>query len=204
MKALVLSLFLVSPLALADSSQQILQQKLAALKTFSAKFAQTVTDKQGEVLQQGKGQLQLQQPDKLRWQVQPPNENTLIADGKTLWHVDPFVEQVIAWDQASQVANNPIVLLAQPHSDAWQQYTITQQGQQFSVTAKSNTSQVAKLVFQFDGDKLVALDIVDRQQQLSHLQFSDIKQGIALDASLFQFSLPSGYNLDDQRDSAGT
>ncbi|WP_416308433.1 outer membrane lipoprotein chaperone LolA [Neptunicella sp. SCSIO 80796] len=195
---------LITNLSFADTAKTALQDKLTQLQSYSADFNQKVTDAQGQVLQQSTGSIQLLQPNKLHWQVNEPNENILIADGHTLWHVDPFVEQVIALDQAEAVKNNPIVLLAEPQSDAWQSYSISQQGNKFEVVTSAETSQIAKLVFIFEQDKLTELQIVDRQEQLSQLIFSHIQQGQDIDSKLFDFSMPEGFSLDDQRnDPAG-
>lgn len=195
---------MLSTLTFAQSAKSALQQKLTQLQSYSADFSQTVTDAQHTVLQESSGHIALLQPNKLHWQVNEPNENVLIADGSTLWHIDPFVEQVIALDQSEAVKNNPIVLLAEPQSDVWQSYTITQQGNAFSVETNAETSQIAKLVFVFEQDKLTELHIFDRQEQLSKLIFSHIQQGQNIDSSLFKFNLPAGYSLDDQRnDPAG-
>nr|WP_241737672.1 outer membrane lipoprotein chaperone LolA [Neptunicella marina] len=195
---------LISGTASAESAKQQLQSKLSALKSYSAVFAQTVIDAKGQVLQQATGKIRLLQPNKLFWEVDEPNENVLIADGISLWHVDPFVEQVVAMDQLAAVSNNPIVLLAQPDSKAWDEYSIAanESGDKFTVSTSSESSQIEQLVFVFDGKTLKALDIIDRQQQTTQLIFDDIKQGAPISTAIFKFSLPDGYTLDDQRNVA--
>lgn len=197
-------LLLVSGVVNAETAKQQLQSKLSALKSYSAVFAQTVVDAKGQVLQQATGKIRLLQPNKLFWEVDEPNENILVADGISLWHVDPFVEQVVAMDQLAAVSNNPIVLLAQPNSKAWDEYAITgnDSNNKFTVTTSSESSQIEQLVFIFDGKTLKALDIVDRQQQTTQLIFDDIKQGAPISSAIFKFSLPDGYTLDDQRNVA--
>lgn len=176
-----------------------LQAKLSNLKTYQANFSQQVVDAQGEVLQNAQGQLTLMQPNKLHWQVAEPNENILIADGTTLWHVDPFVEQVVAIDQNQAIENNPMILLTNPQSDAWQDFLVSRQDNDFVIEAKAADAQIAKLTVSFEGDTLASLKIADHQQQTSHLQFTDIEQNQPIDEKLFIFSLPDGYELDDQR-----
>ena len=189
-----------------SSSQQDTQQvqlslkkKLAGLKSFVAKFEQTVTDAQQLVLQNSQGSITLEQPNKMLWEVSEPNENILIADGMTLWHVDPFVEQVVAMDQQKAVINNPIMLLTSPDSDAWNDFAISQQDNVFFVDAKGEESQIARLELVFTGNTLTMLTFVDRQQQRSELIFTDIQQNIDISQEMFVFSLPAGFDLDDQR-----
>ena len=49
----------------ADLDQ--LRGKLNLLNSFTANFEQVVKDEQGEVLQQGQGEIALQQPNKISW-----------------------------------------------------------------------------------------------------------------------------------------
>ena len=91
-----------------QSDEDKLKTRLETLNYFSADFTQKVTDANHEVLQEATGVIKLKQPNKLYWELDPPNENILIADGTTLWNVDPFVEQVTAINQTQAVANNPL------------------------------------------------------------------------------------------------
>lgn len=185
--------------AAQSNAEEKLKIKLSKLVTFEAQFNQKVTDKTDELLQESTGVLKLMQPNRLYWEAFEPSENILIADGKTLWHVDPFVEQVIARDQQQAVANNPIVLLSNPGSEFWQEFTISQTQQSFTIVANDPDAQIDKLVLVFNGDILSSLQLYDRQQQLSNLTFIDIKQNQTLEPSDFIFILPEGFDLDDQR-----
>lgn len=198
-RVLILCLGLLSFAAHSAPAATVLKEKLKGLTSFDAGFRQTVTDMQGQPLQSATGHIFLKQPNQLHWRVDEPNEALLIADGNTVWHVDPFVEQVIAIDQQQAIDNNPLILLAQPESAHWQRFNVTQQGQQFTITSHQNDGQIVSLSLHFDGERLVALDMVDRQSQRSELVFGNIKQNQLLSQDLFQFSMPSGYELDDQR-----
>ncbi|GAB5380624.1 MAG: outer membrane lipoprotein chaperone LolA [Aliiglaciecola sp.] len=178
---------------------QSLKQKLELLKTYTAMFEQTVVDGQGELVQNASGQLTLKQPNLMIWQVNEPDENLMVADGATLWYSDPFVEQVTAVDQTSSVANNPVVLLTDPENQAWDAFVISRVDEGFMVSAKEPESQVAQLFLKFDNDTLTALHFVDRQQQTSRLVFSDIRQNLPIGDEQFVFSVPDGFELDDQR-----
>ena len=192
---------LVVPLlsAQAEDATANLRVKLAQLKTYHANFTQQVVDGQGELLQNAQGQLSLKQPKRMHWQVAEPNENTLIADGLTLWHIDPFVEQVVAITQAQAIENNPMILLTNPQSEAWQDFIISQRDNSFVIQAKDADAQVASLTLVFSADTLVQLKVADHQQQVSTLDFSDIRQNQPLDDQRFVFVMPQGYELDDQR-----
>jgi outer membrane lipoprotein carrier protein len=196
--ALVLSLPSVA--SEIQNSAAELKARLSELHSFEADFEQQVTDLQGELLQTATGKLQLQQPNKMRWQLYEPDETTLIADGDTVWHIDPFMEQVIAYQQSQAVQGNPLILLAEPDSDHWQSFQISQpETGRFVIKSQSEDSQIASLSLTFKDDVLVQLTFEDRQQQRTQMAFSQIASNIALAPELFEFTLPEGYELDDQR-----
>lgn len=194
-------LFCVSSVVSAEQdAKSALQAKLAQLKSFVANFEQTVTDVNGELLQQAKGQIIVQQPQRLRWEVLPPNEGLLIADGKTLWHVDPFVEQVIAIDQKKAVSDHPIMLLAEPNSELWQDYNVSFINGAYVVKPMKQPQSVKQFNLLFnDADVLSGIEILDQQDQRNHLQFSQAQPNARIKKGLFDFTVPEGFELDDQR-----
>lgn len=183
-----------------DASKAKLQEKLGQLESFSASFEQVVTDKAGEELQTAQGKLYLKQPQKLYWESFEPNEMQLIADGETLWHVDPFVEQVIAINQTDAARDHPIMLLAQQDSPMWQHYLVEETAaDQFTMLSLLPDSDFVSLSLTFDKNTLTQLIIVDKMEQRNQLTFSEVVQNEPLTPALFQFDLPEGYDLDDQR-----
>lgn len=182
-----------------QTAAESLRIKLQSMVNFQAEFAQKVVDAEGNLLQESAGRLVLQQPDKMLWEVIEPDENLLIADGGTLWHVDPFVEQVVAMSQQATIANNPFVLLTDPYSEAWQQFAVRQLNGTFVIESVLPDSQIVKLVLSFDDERLIRLSFEDRQQQVSDLSFNDIEMNEVIPASVFSFSVPEGFTLDDQR-----
>lgn len=184
---------------LSSQSKENLQRHLSQLSSFSAHFSQTVVDAQGELLQEAQGELKLKQPSRMMWHVTAPDESVLIADGTTLWHSDPFVEQVTASDQAKSVANNPIILLTSNDPSIWQQFDVVQDGDDFAIHSLDPQTQVEKLTLTFSDDTLVSLQMIDRQQQVNTLVFSSIQQNGAMSDDIFIFTIPDGFELDDQR-----
>ncbi|MGJ8679928.1 outer membrane lipoprotein chaperone LolA [Paraglaciecola sp.] len=199
---LVISMmFSVYTNANTDQAKQLLQSKLLTFKSYQANFVQTVVDLDNTVLQQANGILYLQQPNKLRWELFAPNESTLIADGESLWNLDPFMEQVVAYKQSAQIENNPLILLTDSNSDDWDNYQVSLDENKFVITPKEALSSgVFSLTLMFDNeDKLTELSTIDSQGQASTLKFSKILQNTSAAKSTFIFSLPKGWELDDQR-----
>jgi outer membrane lipoprotein carrier protein len=198
---LVFTVLLNSTLALStelDAKQQ-LKVKLAELKTYQANFTQTVVDIENTLLQQASGRIVLQQPNNLYWELFEPNESVLLADGNNIWNVDPFLEQVVVYTANAALENNPLILLTNPESSQWQEFEVNQLNNQFVITPKELGGGVESLRLVFKGDMLVELESQDSQQQKSLLSFSEIEQNNSLPAETFIFTMPEGYELDDQR-----
>tara|TARA_R110002153_G_scaffold264615_1_gene426638 strand:- start:9307 stop:9936 length:630 start_codon:yes stop_codon:yes gene_type:complete len=181
-----------------DAKQQ-LKVKLSLLATYQANFTQTVVDIENTLLQQASGRIVLQQPNKLYWELFEPNESVLLADGDNIWNVDPFLEQVVVNSADVALDNNPLILLTNPDSSKWQEFTVSQSDNQFIITPLELNGGIESLRLVFNGDLLVELESQDGQQQKSVLSFSDIKQNKPLPANTFIFVIPEGYELDDQR-----
>jgi outer membrane lipoprotein carrier protein len=197
---LVSALLLINPaFAQAQDAKQQLKTKLAQLKTYQAKFIQQVTDFENTVLQQATGQIMLEQPNKLYWELFEPNESVLLADGRSIWNIDPFLQQVVVYSADSALDNNPLILLTDPNSDRWQEFNVSTTDSQFVITPLTDNGGVEFLRLVFAGNNLIELESRDAQQQTSRLLFSEIKQNQGLPSAQFTFVKPAGFELDDQR-----
>lgn len=178
-----------------------LKTKLAKIPQFNAHFVQTVVDVEGIELQRNSGTMLLKQPNLLRWEVTEPNESVLVADGETVWYFDPFVEQVTAYSQQEMSKSTPVLLLAQPYSELWNDYQVAKIDQRYVLSANQNDqAQVQSLSISFnENDVLKQLNIVDLQGNNSTFLFDHVDAENPLPEDSFSFEIPVGFDLDDQR-----
>lgn len=176
--------------------------KLVKISFFSAKFTQQVVDEQGQVLQNGSGEISVSKPNLVHWQTLLPDETLLVSDGEVLWAYDPFIEQVIAYTLNNVIANTPILLLTSNDASLWDNFTVSKvNNETFIVLAKDANSQVKKLELSFDKEtsELTRFTILDATGQLSIISLKDVDYINVPDSTLFKFTLPNGVYLDDQR-----
>lgn len=198
-----------------------LKALLNDMRQFRANFAQTVVDAQQNVVHEAQGVLTMTRPDKLRWETTFPDETLLIADGEAVWNVDTFVEQVTVLSQANAIKDNPVMLLTSNDDSTWSMFSISQLdnelsklvGQKnrseqentsglrsFQITPKQQGGQILTLTLTFNSDnELAALTMLDAQQQISTLTFSDIETTFPLAADTFEVEVPDSFIIDDQR-----
>lgn len=194
----VIATYCSSVSAQSEDAKQALQSQLAQLESFSAQFVQTVTDINGELVHEAEGVITLQRPNQLHWHTTFPDEILLVADGESVWQVDYFVEQVTVVDQSSAIENNPMMLITSDNTADWQNFGISQNGEEFLIQALTQ-GPIAQLSLTFTDGVLSQLRSVDAQQQTSQLVFSEQQVNPAIMTGQFQTQLPDGFVLDDQR-----
>lgn len=182
-----------------------LRSLLAEFTTLKASFSQTINDMQGQELQASTGELLLKKPQQLRWSVTSPEESLLVADGMTVYNVDPFVEQVTLLDQAALTKSNPLMLLITDKESQWEQVAVVQNKDSFVIVSLAADSPITKLVLNFGKDKkLLSIVSTDRQQQRNNLRFSNVIYDKNINHIDFTYTPPPTWVIDDQREQASS
>ncbi|MEN9373143.1 MAG: outer rane lipoprotein chaperone LolA [Pseudomonadota bacterium] len=184
-----------------------LETFIKTVKTGRSEFTQTVTQpaKEGrpERSKISSGHFEFLRPSYFRFTYKKPFEQSIVADGQTLWLYDPDLNQVTARKQAQALASTPAALIAsavdvkslqndfvlspQPDSDGLVWVLATPKG-------KDNPLQSIRIGFRLT--ELAVLEMVDNFGQRSHLRFSKMEANPSppnhpkLDAKSFQFTPP--------------
>lgn len=192
--------FIMASSANASEAKKQLRQKLVEISSYRASFVQTVNNALGEELQQTSGILSFGKPERMRWQVQTPDESLSIIDGKHIYNIDPFVEQVTILNQESVTADNPLALLLNDGDAAWEDVEVSQDGTTFVVVSTVSDANIRQLALFFDEQgNLSRFQTTDTQEQVNDLVFSDIQTNPMLALDHFTAVIPDGYEIDDQR-----
>ena len=161
-----------------------------------------MVDEDDNVLQEGQGSLAVKKPHFLHWKTTEPEESLIVSDGSTLWVYDPFVEQASAYAIENSVANTPILLLTSTDDSLWQQYTVSQQNaDSYLIHSNDESSRIKTLSLKFlpNSHHLKSFSMLDSTGQLSVITLENTNTQSNVDTTLFNFSLPEGAYLDDQR-----
>lgn len=192
------ALLSASSLAFADAADE-LQNRLNQVTVLSADFSQTVTSVGGKNVQQGSGKLQIKRPNLFRMDTKSPQETQIIADGKTLWYYDPFVQQVTAQWVKDAVNNTPFVLLTSNDKSHWNQYSVTQNADTFVLKPKAKNSNIKQFDIRVDANGVLKnFSTTEKDGQTNLYVLRNITNQTLAD-SLFRFNVPKGVELDDQR-----
>lgn len=198
-KAIIGSMILMTAQLAFANAQQTLQERLDKVASYSAQFTQRVINTQGQLLQNGKGTFMVKRPALFRLDTTSPEESQLISDGKTLWYYNPFVQQVTAKNLAQSVENTPFVLLTDNNSKNWKEYNVTQVSNTFKLTPKSANSALKYFTIYIDKNGLIRnFSSTDKDGQVNAYNLTNLSTK-PLANKLFEFKVPAGVELDDQR-----
>jgi outer membrane lipoprotein carrier protein len=182
--------------------KKLLMTKLAQLDFFSANFTQKILSESGDLLQEGSGTLSISKPNLVNWQTIEPDETSIVSDGKTLWFYDPFIEQASAYSLDKAIDNTPMLLLTNNDESLWIKYTVEQRDDEFIITPLTQESQIKSLSLRFsttDSVQLSEFAFKDVTGQVSRIELSKFNATDKPAAKLFEFILPEGVRLEDER-----
>ena len=184
-------------LASADGLKS-LENFMKGTQTGRADFTQVVTsppkDGQAARSKTSSGTFEFQRPGRFKFIYQKPFEQTIVADGQTLWLLDVDLNQVTQRPQAQALGSTPAALLASAPdlsaltADFTLEAAPDQDGLQWVLARlKTKDGQLQSVRVGFAGEQLAALDILDSFGQRSLIRFNGMQANAALPASTFQF-----------------
>ena len=207
----------VSLFALLAFAQLARADGLQALEAFirlthsgRAQFTQVVTApaREGQAARSktSSGTFEFSRPGKFRFHYVKPFEQTIVADGQTLWLYDVDLNQVTARKQAATLGSTPAALIASAtdlralQADFELQNAPDKDGLQWvSATPKAREGQLQSVRVGLrvgeKGGELAALEIADSFGQRSVLSFSKVEVNPKLAADAFAFKPPAGAEL---------
>ena len=190
-----------------DSLEQFLRQA----RTGQADFTQVVTtpgrDGQPPRSKTQTGNFAFERPGKFRFIYRKPFEQTIVADGQTLWLYDADINQVTARRQEQVLGSTPAAIVAAAPDLKTLQKTFDladepdQNGLQWvRATPKTRDTQIQTVRVGFKpattgAPELAALEITDSFGQRSTLTFTDFQNNPALPPQTFEFHPPAGADV---------
>ena len=189
-----------------ESAALELKAKLSKFEAIKSDFTQKIISPDGTLLNEGKGTLTISRPGKVLWEITAPEKEEIISNGKVVWFYTPFIEQVTILDYDSAIAGSAFILLAGASDETWTQYTVSKEStvsnKKTKFTIKKKSKRVSKnaYIIEFDKeDHISGFSRIESSGQKSSYVF-DVKRSYKKPSdSLFEFKIPKGIEVDDQR-----
>lgn len=183
-----------------------LESFVRTVKTARTDFTQVVTvpAKEGRAARTktSSGVFEFSRPGRFRFVYKKPFEQTIVADGQTLWLYDVDLNQVTTRTQAQALGSTPAALIASAadlkalQTDFALKSDADSEGLEWVLaTPKGKDSALQSVRVGFKAGELAVLEIVDSFGQKSSLRFAAFKANVALDATAFQFKPPAGADV---------
>lgn len=176
----------------------------SGLHSMTAKFRQQMIDADGELVQEGRGTLSIQRPNRFRWQYTEPYEQLILGDGEKLWSYDADLEQAVVRGYDDVLAASPAMLLSGAR-DVAELYEVAalriEDGLDWVVLAPRALETDFKLLgLGFADGELRRMDLIDSLDQLTRIELTGVERNPALEESVFEFSPPPGVDVIEATD----
>lgn len=206
MKRAAVTLITACTFAAGATGINDLEVFIKTVKTGHSDFTQVVTapakDGQAARIRTSSGIFEFSRPGRFRFVYKKPFEQTIVADGQTLWLYDVDLNQVTARRQVEVLGATPAALIASAANlQALEaDFTLTDAGSREHIDwvlakPKSKDSSLQSIRVGFSRGDLAALEILDSFGQQSVMKFSNFQSQITLDAATFQFKPPAGADV---------
>lgn len=184
-----------------DLARQALIDRLLGLGVFQAHFAQFVEGARGEIVEESTGELVLDRP-RLRWEVDAPYPQVIVADQDRLKIYDPDLAQVLIKPMDEALQDTPIALLTDEQLSLSEHYAVVHlpagdadEEEVFLVTPLGADSLFQEVRLHFQGRALAQMLIFDQLGQYTTLKFRQIQRTGVLDSAVFSLDLPEDVDV---------
>jgi len=169
------------------NAAELLAGLLAKTTAMQAHFKHVMYDIDGEVVDESNGLMAWQKPDKFRWDIIEPIEQSIVVDGDTYYQLDTDLDQLIietvtpeitgltsillGGDAASIAADFNVKHIVAVAAGAPQYATNTKQDHRFELRPLGDDAVFISAMLVFDGSFLKLLAIEDDLNNISRFEF---------------------------------
>lgn len=180
-----------------------LRRYMENTRSLTARFSSVLLDDTGRQTAESEGTLAYQVPGKFRWKYENPDPSVLLADGVDLWHYDEELEQVNVSSLEDYRGANPSLLLGGDSDKITEGFNVvgshkTEGDQWIVLETRDRNSDFVTVRIKFSDEQIKLMELIDRVDQTSRIQFTDVEVNPDLDSGLFTFTVPEGASLIGQ------
>lgn len=181
------------------TARSVLEAFSDGLHALAADFEQIVVSPDGEVMEEGAGEVWLARPDLFRWAYLGEFPELIVADGERVWLYDESLEQVTVHTQSGRAADSPLMLITDLEGMA-EEFQVVELGtvsgqQMLQLTAKDPEAQFERMLLGFQHGELSRLILEDAFGLRTEMTFSAVQRNPEVPEGHFRFTPPAGVDL---------
>ena len=168
-------------------------------QTMRAKFSQMVTDNKGRKVQEVEGTMQLQRPNKFRWDYNKPYEQQIISDGIDVFLYDTDLQQVTVRALSKAIGSSPAAMLA-GGSAVDKGFVLKNANRKDGLIwvlalPKDKDSGFDRVLLAFKDEKLHKMELYDNFNHITRITFDAVERNPVLQDSTFLFTPPKDVDV---------
>ncbi len=165
-------------------------------------FTQVVRDEDGRVIEESRGTMAIQRPDRFDWLYEDPFEQRIVADGERLWIHDPDLHQVTVRPLEDTLGTGPAMLLSGRMDTLEEHFDIDVDDGWLVLSPRTDDWNVDGVRIRMEGGVPVEVIVRDGLGQENRLTLKDVTTGVAFDNDRFHFEPDGDTDVIEQGESA--
>ena len=194
------------PLAQSQETPQAqLSNLLRQMDTMSATVQQLILESDGALLEESSIQMHVMRPSGFYWETLEPFPELVVTNGAVLWNYQPDLEQVVIENWDSSRAELEAELLSGRTDSLAEEYEIhiekdvDEDMPVFRLLPLDQNSLYRRISISFDNTALLSIHLDSKNGQKTLWQFNKSQINQQLSSDLFNFQIPPGIDIVDNR-----
>jgi outer membrane lipoprotein carrier protein len=183
----------------ASVADDLISNYFTDLESFQGAFVQTVTDVNGEVVQNAEGNVWIQRPGRFRWDYEIPYRQQIVADGEQIWTYDEDLEQATVREIDEALSSTPAMLLSsyRPLAEVmdWKQTSSEAGTTWYRLGPKQQDASIEELFIAFENSELALIRVLDGFGNQTEIRFSEGSRNQDISPERFRFTIPEGTDI---------
>jgi outer membrane lipoprotein carrier protein len=182
-----------------DTTLTRLQQSYDCSRSLQANFDETLSSP-GGMTRTRKGTVYFRKVGRMRWEFAAPSEGTVVSDGKTVYDYEKDLNQVVELPVSKALKSSATAFLL-GLGNIRRDFKVSlppassSDGLVHVVLIPKNGGDTMELGLDPKSYDIVNFKLTNQVGGVTELKFSDIRTNVALDDSLFAFTVPEGADI---------
>ena len=183
---------------------ELLYTYLQHLDSYEANFQQHIVSNTRQIMDSSSGRFLIKRPDRFRWEILTHYEQTIIADGKSIWSIDVDLEQVTVTDMEDNLVNSPIMLLSRKDAKPGDYFSVQKiesetDMEMFLLQPLDSSANFEQVRLGFEGGILQLIELYDSLGQITIIRMTNIRNNPVMGNDAFIYQEMPDFDVIDSR-----